>query len=179
MADNTFPIDWRDQPCFIAAIPRPLVPYVAGLLKIAENRGFWLSEGDFSRGYEAVIELEEHLMSCSILELTDRLDAQYRLLNTAIYGVTYETITTDPLVVEPPIAPHVTVDIHDYESIMGRLERMIQLVDNRIAGTETPLYSDLPGIKQQLEDLIAAVEASAADDTEVLETLISILGALA
>jgi len=173
MASNTFPEDWRDQPCFLVAIPRPLVPYVAGLLKIGEQRGFWASEVDYTRGYTAIIELEECLMTTCLDVLLQQNDALYRLLNTSLLGVAYTTVSEDPLVVTPAIAPHVNLDIHDQDSLMGRIDRLTQLIDNRIAGTETPLYDALPGIKQQLETIIAAL----GDDTD-LATIISDLEAL-
>jgi len=159
MANNTFPEDWRDQPCFLVSIPRPLVPYVGGLMKIAENRGFWASDIDFSRGYTAVIELEGCLMSTCLDVLLQQNDALYRMLNTALLGVAYTTVSEDPLVVTPAIAPHVNLDIHDQDSLMGRLDRLTQLIDNRIAGTETPLYDALPGVKQQLEAMTEAEKA--------------------
>jgi len=179
MMKATFPSDWRDQPCYLAKIPLPLVPFVAGLLKMLENRGFWASETDYEQGYAATVETEACLMALCLDVLVQQNDALYRLLNTALLGVAYTTVTEDPLVVTPAIAPHVNLDIHDQDSLIGRIDRLTQLVDNRLAGTETPLYDQLPGIKQQLEDLIAAVEASAAEDEDVLNTLISILGALA
>lgn len=172
MANNTFPSDWRDQPCFLVNIPRPLVPYVGGLLKIAEQRGFWASQQDYIDGYTAVVELEECLMSTCLDVLLEKHDEQYRLLNTAIFGVTYATVSEDPLVVTPAIAPHVTLDVHDQDSIMGRLDRLTQLVDNRLAGTETPLYDALPGIKQQLESIIAAL----GDDTDLAEIISQLEG---
>jgi len=172
MANNTFPSDWRDQPCFLVTIPRPLVPYVGGLLKIAEQRGFWASQQDFIDGYTAVVELEECLMSTCLDVLLEKHDEQYRLLNTAIFGVTYAIVSEDPLVVTPAIAPHVTLDVHDQDSIMGRLDRLTQLVDNRLAGTETPLYDALPGIKQQLESIIAAL----GDDTDLAEIISQLEG---
>jgi len=170
MANNTFPEDWRDQPCFIVAVPRPLVPYVGGLLKIMEQRGFWQSTPDYARGYTAVIELEECLMAACLNELFEKQDALYRMVNTALFGVTYATVSDDPLVVTPAIAPHVTLDIHDQDSLLGRVDRLTQLVDNRLAGTETPLYDELPGIKQQLEDIIAAMGED-VDLTEVISNL--------
>lgn len=154
---ETFPEDWRDQPCFLVTVPRPLVPFVSGLLKIAEKRGFWASEEDFTRGYTAIIELEACLMGLCLDVLVEQNNAMYRLLNTALLGVLYETVSEDPLVVTPAIAPHVNLDVHDQDSLIGRIDRLTQLVDNRLAGTETPLYDQLPGIKQQLEDIIAAL----------------------
>ncbi len=174
MANNTFPEDWRDQPCFIVAIPRPLVPFVGGLLKITEQRGFWASTDDYLRGYTAVFELEGCLMATCLDVLLQQNDAIYRMLNTGIFGVTYATITEDPLVVTPAIAPHVTLDVHDQDSIMGRLDRLAQLIDNTVNGTETPLYSYTPNVKEQLQTIIDAL----GDDTD-LATIISDLEAIA
>jgi len=170
MANNAFPEDWRTQPCFLVSIPRPLVPFVGGLLKIAENRGFWASPEDFTRGYTAIIELEECLMTTCLDVLLQQNDALYRLINTAVLGQAYTVVTEDPLVVEPAIEPLVTLDILDQDSLMGRIDRLTQLVDNRLAGTETPLYDELPGVKQQLEEIIAAL-GEGTDLTEVISNL--------
>jgi len=170
MAGNTFPDDWRDQPCFLVSIPRPLVPYVGGLLKMLENRGFWASEANYERGYAAVVELEGCLMSTCLDVLLEQNNALYRLLNTAVLGQAYTTVTVDPLVVTPAIEPHIDLTILDQDSLMGRIDRLTQLIDNRIAGTETPLYDALPGIKQQLEEVIAAI-GEGTDLTEVISNL--------
>jgi hypothetical protein len=174
MALNTFPEDWREQPCFIVAIPRPLVPYVGGLLKIAEMRGFWASSDDYQRAYSAVVELERCLMSTCLSDLIEQNNALYRLVNTALLGQAYTVVSDDPLVVTPAIAPSVDLTILDQDSLIGRIDRLTQLLDNRLAGTDTPLYSDLPGIKQQLESIIAAL----GDDSD-LATIISDLEAIA
>lgn len=170
MAKNTLAEDWRDEPCFLVSIPRPLVAYVGGLLKIAEKQGFWASQADYLRGYTAITELEACLMTACLDVLFQKQDELYRLVNTAMLGVAYTTVSEDPLVVTPAIAPHVNLDIHDQDSLIGRIDRLTQLVDNRLAGTETPLYDALPGIKQQLEDIIAAL-GEGTDLTEVISNL--------
>lgn len=178
MANNTMPEDWREQPCFLVSIPRPLVPYVGGLLKMAERSGFWQSQDDFVRGYEAVTELEACLMSTCLDVLLEKQDALYRLVNTSLRGQAYTVVTADPLVVTPAIEPTVDLTILDQDSLLGRLDRLTQLIDNRIAGTETPLYDELPGIKQQLEAIIAAL-GEGTDLTEVIGDLELIIAALA
>ena len=170
MANNTFPEDWREEPCFLVSIPRPLVPYVGGLLKILEMRGFWVSEADYVSGLTATLELEECLMSTCLDVLMEKQDALYRLINTSLRGQVYETVTPDPLVVSPSIEPHVPLEYVHYDSLLGRIDRLTQLVDNRLAGTETPLYDELPGIKQQLEAIIAAI-GEGTDLTEVISQL--------
>jgi hypothetical protein len=109
-------------------------------------------------------------MSTCLDILIQQQEAQYRLLNTAIFGQLYTTVTPDPLVVSPAIEPHVSLEMLNQDSIMGRLDRLTQLVDNRLAGTETPLYDELPGIKQQLEEIIAAL-GEGTDLTEVISNL--------
>jgi hypothetical protein len=170
MANNTFPVDWRDQPCFLIATPRPLVPYVTGLLKILESPGFWQSEADYIRGYTAAIEWEECAMTTCLDVLLEKQDAMYRLLDTALRGTAYTVVSEDPLVVEPAIEPIVELGFVDQLSLMGQVDQLTQLLDNRLAETDTPLYSDLPGIKQQLEDIIAAL-AEPVDLSSVISEL--------
>jgi hypothetical protein len=178
MPDNYFPEDWREQPCFLVSIPRPLVPFVGGLLKIGEQEGFWATTEDFKRGYTAITELEACLMTTCLDVLLQQNDALYRLLNTAVLGQAYTVVSGDPLVVEPAIEPVVTLEILDQDSLMGRIDRLTQLIDNRISGTATTLYTDLPGIKQQLEEILAAI-GEGTDLTTVISDLELIIGALA
>jgi hypothetical protein len=148
------------------------VPYVAGLLKIGENRGFWASEADYISGYTAIIELEECLMTTCLDVLLEKQDDLFRLINTAVRGQLYTVVSENPLVVTPAIEHAVELGFIDQDSVFGQLDRLTQLVDNRLAGTETPLYADLPGIKQQLEDIIAAL----GDDTDLTEIISQLEG---
>lgn len=179
MANNTFPVDWRDEPCFLVAIPKPLVPFVGGLMRILEQRGFWATQADFVRGYTAVTEFERCLMATCLDVLLQQNDAMYRMLNTALMGVAYTTVSTDPLVVTPAIAPHINLDIHDEDSFMGRIDRLTQMLDNRIAGTDTPLYADLPGLKQQLQSILDAIGSGDTDVSSILAQIELVVGLLA
>jgi hypothetical protein len=144
-----------------------------------ETRGFWLSDADYLRGYTAVTELEECLMATCLDVLLQQNDALYRLVNTAVYGVAYATTSTDPLIVEPAIAPHVTTDIHDYESIMGKLENMLQLVDNSLNGTATPHYDNPPSVRDKLQEVIDALSTEDTDLGSILTQLELIAAAVA
>jgi hypothetical protein len=168
---ETFPEDWREQPCFLVTVPLPLVPYVGGLLKILELRGFWASDTDYLRGYTATIELEECLMSTCLDVLLEKQDALYRLINTGIFGQPYELVTSDPLVVTPDILPFVTVENFDQDSIMGRLDRVTQLIDNSINGTEVPIYAYEPSVKALLQSVIDALGSDTTDLEGILAQL--------
>lgn len=179
MAQNTMPEDWRDEPCFLVSIPRPFVPYAAGLLKIAESRGFWATEDDYVRGYEVVTELERCMLMACLNDLFDKQDALYRLVNTALRGETYSVVTEDPLVIEPTIQPFVELGFVDQNSLLGYLDRQTQLVDNTINGTETPLYTYSPSVKEQLQAIIDALAAEDTDLGDLLTQLELIAGLLA
>lgn len=165
---QTFPADWREQPCYVVAIPRPLVPYVGGLLKLLEQSGLWATTEDYQSAYTATVELEGCLMATCLSDLLESNDRLYRMLNTALFGVTYETVDTDPLVVSPAILPYVDLTVYDQDSLMGRLDRLTQLTDNTFNGTETPLYDYTPSVKAQLQTII---DGMAADDTELADIL--------
>jgi len=179
MANNTLPEDWRDQPCFLVAVPRPLVPYVGGLLKIAESRGFWATQDDFLRGYAAVTELEACLMAACLDTLFEKQDALYRMLDTALFGTTYTVESTDPLVVTPEIAPTHELAFSDRDSVLGRLSNIADVVDNAINGTETPVYDYSPSVKDKLQAIVDAINALDTDDSDLLAELEVIAGLLA
>lgn len=118
-------------------------------------------------------------MATCLSDLLERQDALYRLVNTGIFGVTYATVSTDPLVVTPAIAPHVTLDVHDQDSIMGRLDRVTQLIDTSVNGTETPLYTYDPSVKALLQGIIDALGTEDTDLGSLLTQLELIAGLLA
>jgi hypothetical protein len=141
------------------------------LLKILEQRGFWASNADFLDGYTATVELEGCLMATCLTVLLENQDALYRLVNTALFGQTYETTSDDPLIVSPGIEPWVTLDVLDQDSIMGRLDRVTQLIDNSINGTETPLYTYDPSVKALLQSVIDALGSDTTDLEGILAQL--------
>jgi hypothetical protein len=118
-------------------------------------------------------------MATCLSDLLEQNDALYRMVNTALFGVTYSTVTTDPLVVTPPIAPHVTLDVHDQDSLLGRIDRLTQLIDNTINGTETPLYTYDPSVKALLQSIIDALAADDTDLSSILAELEVVAGLLA
>ncbi len=179
MANNTFPEDWEAEPCFLVAIPRPLVPFVGGLMRILEQPGFWATQADYVRGYTAVTQFERCLMSTCLDVLLAQNDALYRMLNTALMGVAYTTVSTDPLVVTPAIASHINLDIHDQDSLMGRVDRLTQLLDSSINGTDTPLYTIDPAVRPLLQSILSAIGTGETDVSSILTEVELVVGLLA
>ena len=167
----TFPTDWREQPCFLVSVPAPLVQYVGGLLKMLELRGFWADDTDYLNGYTATVELEGCLMSTCLNVLLEQNEALYRLINTSVRGQSYTVVTTNPLVVTPAIDPAVDLTILDQDSLLGRIDRLTQLLDNTINGTAVPLYAYTPSVKALLQSVIDALAADDADLSSILSEL--------
>jgi hypothetical protein len=112
-------------------------------------------------------------------EITDRQDALYRMLDTAMFGTEYSVIESDPLVVDPEIAPTHALTIERSDSLLGRAEDMRQLLRNALNGTSTPLYDRANGVRDLLEQLLTAMEATDDLDPEMLARLAEIVTALA
>lgn len=177
MANNTFPEDWREQPCFLVAVPRPLAPYVGGLMRIAEYRGFWSSDDDYYRGYTAVIEFEGCLMATCLQDFIRLQESQYRMLDLALFGKEYSVVDEETGNVTPGIPlVHEAIFNADFGVLAG-VDRLTQLVDNTVNGTATALYSYDPSVKALLQSIIDALGAEDTDIGEVI-TKLEVIAAL-
>lgn len=174
-----FPPLYDTAPCYLVAINRELIPYVAGLLKIMEKRGFWLSNDDYERGYNAVVALEGCMMAACLNDLFARQDALYRMLDTALYGTEYTIVSTDPLVVTPDIPAARAITFADQDSLLGRADRIVKLVDNAVNGATNDLYSLSPSVKDLLQGIIDALGTGDTDLGDLLSELEIIAALLA
>lgn len=174
-----FPAEYDTAPCYIIAINRELVPYIGGMLKVMERKGFWATEDDYHRGYNAVVALEGCLMATCLNDLLQKQDALYRMLDSALFGTVYSITSTDPLVVTPDIPPVRAISDATQDSALGRIDRLTQLLDNAINGTETPLYDLSPSVKALLQSIIDALGTDNTDLGELLTQLEAIAALLA
>lgn len=165
--------------CEIAIFPVAVVPFALGALEYRIPRYVW-ADDSYLRGLQLVRSMQMAILCGGVKEITDRLDNLYRLHAGALYGTEYSVVSTDPeLVIEPAIESFHSLDFENENSIFGRLEDSRQLLQNALNGTETPLYSDTPGIRELLANLITAVEAGNTSDEDMLAQLIQIAGLLA
>lgn len=170
----TLPENINESPCFLVPMPAALIPLVAGALKHFEDRRVWSSDEDHEQAYNVFAELQGCFMKLCAEELIESNNRLYRMLDTAIFGVGYVVTSTDPLVVEPGIPPQRTMGIYGEDSILGRMERTKQLLENALNGTETPNYDRSNGIRDLLEQLTAAIQQTGQLDDDMLNKLAEI-----
>lgn len=176
----TFPTDYAERKCYLVPINASLIPFVAGALKLFEERRSWHSDEEHEQAFNAFLELEICMTRLCIDDLIESNDRLYRMLGTALYGTEYTVVSTDPmLIVEPPIEATHSIYFENPDSILGRMEDMRQLLQNALNGTETSLYAEPLGVRELLANLITAVEAGGASDADMLAELIQIAGLLA
>lgn len=167
----TFPTDYAERSCYLVPINASLIPYVAGALRFFEKRGTWATPADYEAGYNAFAELQGCMMRLCIDALIESNDRLYRMIDTALYGTAYEVLAAEPLEVEPAIFPTHPLVISDPDSILGRMEDSRQLLQNALNGTATPIYDRPDGVRDLLEQLKAAIEASGELDDDMLAKL--------
>lgn len=176
---QTFPSDWEAQPCVLAAVPVPLAPYVGGLLKILENRGFWQSEDDFQNGYAATVSVQECLMTSCLDALIESNNQIYRLLDTIHNGQLYAASGDTPDTISPAIPLVPPRGIVNDNSMMGRSQIVIEALESFIAGSDTPHFSGTPNVHALLQAIIDALTAEGTDLGDLLTQLELIAGLLA
>lgn len=155
-----------------------VVPFALAALEYRMPKYVW-AEDSYLRGTQLIRGLQMALLCGGLQQITDRQDALYRMVDSALFGTVYSVVETEPLlIVAPEIPPVHDLTIIDPLSMIGRMDDMSQLLQNALNGTDTPNYSDTPGIRQLIADLIAAIEAGEANDEEMLANLVQIAGLL-
>lgn len=173
------PAELATSPCYLVPIPAALIPLVAGALKHFEDRRSWNSDEEYERAYNAFAEVQANMLSLCVAQLIESNDRLYRLLNTALFGQAYTIETADPLLVLPAIAPARDLVIADPASVLGRMERLQQLLENALNGTETAQYDRPEGVRDLLAQLLEAIQQGDSLDVDMLAQLQAIAGLLA
>jgi len=165
--------------CEVVIYPVAVVPFALAALEYRIPVYVW-EDASYARGVQLVRSLQMALLCGGVKEITERQDALYRMLGTAIYGTDYSVVSTDPdLVIEPPIEPTHNIDFVNPDSILGRMEDARQLAQNAMNGTSTDLYSEPLGVRELLANLITAVQESGGSNEDILAQLVNIAGLLA
>lgn len=171
----TFPAEYDQAGCYLVPINAALIPLVAGALRHFEERRSWHSDEEHQRAYNAFAELQICMTKLCAEQLIESNDRLYRMLSTALYGRQYVVQSANPLVVAPPIAPTHDLAIEHADSVLGRMERLRQLLENALNGTSTPQYNRADGVRDLLEQLITALQQSDQQlDDEILAKLTEI-----
>lgn len=165
--------------CEIAIFPVAVVPYALAALESRATRYTW-DDDSYLRGNQLIRSLQMALLCGGLKEITERQDSLYRMLDTALFGRTYEVLETIPeLIVAPAIEPTHDLAIENEDSIFGRLEDSRQLLQNALNGTITPNYDQPIGVRELLDLIKTAVEAGGSLDDDMLAKLAEIALALA
>jgi hypothetical protein len=165
--------------CEIAIFPIAVVPFALAALEFRIPPFIW-ADDSYMRGVQLIRSLQMALLCGGLKEITERQDALYRMIGTALYGTSYNVVATEPeLLVEPQIWPTHDVAIDNEDSIFGRMEDSRQLLQNAFNGTDTPNYSRPDGVRDLLEQIKVAIEAGGELDDDMLAKLAEIALALA
>jgi hypothetical protein len=175
----TFPTDYADRKCYLVPINASLIPFVAGALKHFEERRSWHSDAEHQIAYNAFLELEICMTRLCVDDLIESNDRLYRMIDTALYGTSYEVTSAEPLIVEPQIWPTHELVIANADSLLGRAEDLKQLLQNALNGTSTTLYTRENGIRDLLELIQTALDTEAGIDGDMLAKLAEIALVLA
>lgn len=169
----TFPSETYGQDGYFVYIDAALVPIVADRLAIMCERRLWDTDASYEQGYNAFAHLRGCMLSCPARELLEAHNRIYRLLDAAMYGRIYEVTDSDPLTIEPaiPDVPNLTAV---NPGLVARLALVEKLLDNMFNGTAYVEFSNTRSLRDQLDELIAAIENGGELDDDILAKLVEI-----
>jgi hypothetical protein len=168
--------------CELVEIDVEAVPYMLGALWQREQRYHWLTADDAKRGRQLLAKEGAQLLMGCTREITNRQDALYALLDRAINGTEYSVsgagTDVEPYIWAPPL-PTAPGPVYALPGLLRQAEISGRQLDNLTNGTTYDEAPDSRNIRQQLEDLIAALGEQESLDPEILAELVQILAALA
>lgn len=174
-----FPSDYDSRTCILLPVNVSMVPILAGTLVRLLSASVWANDDHHQRGYNAVAEVLGCMTGNCTQGLQQSLDRLYMLLDGALYGRQYSLANpvTGEIVPPLPVVPDTTLSVGQALAVV--LPLFQRQTHNSLTGA---VYDDAPdprGIRQQLDELIAAIQAGAADDEDVLAALLQIVALLA
>ena len=143
MGRYLFPGTYDDADCVLITINKSLIPFVAGALRIYEQRFVWESEDDFQRAYNAFVALEAQMSN----NCFERLILEIRALRGGSFPAeNWRDPTADPAAI-------------GLSTIGGAIVETANVADK------------LTLANQKLDDIKAAIEANNADAEDILAAL--------
>jgi hypothetical protein len=136
---------------YFVFVPRNFIHIWAGALIELSERWVWASDEDYELAYRTIALLRGCMLDCPAQQLIEGNKQLYRLLSSAFFGTTWSVVSTEPLVIEPPIP-----DVPDM--LMQLPGNLAQLDDARtklqtIIDTMSADDEDIAGILQQLIEI--------------------------
>jgi hypothetical protein len=163
----------------LSCVPVEALPFVLSALDLRAQKYWWLEPEDQKTGRRLMYLVSIMLLKGCGDEIVTAINQVYRLLDASINGVTY-TFTGDgtpdnPYIYNPIIGIVPTVGEADEPGQRFYLAKAMRLLDNLVNATTYTDAPDARNIRQQLDDIIAALEAEDFDPA----TIEALLGQIA
>ena len=169
--------------CELVEIDIEAIPFILSALWLKSQKYNWETNDDQRIGRQMLAKQGAYLLMGCKDEIVGAINQLYRLTdsihNGAVYGVTGAGTLEDPYIYTPPIPLVPTTQSGLEPSVKFSLEKALRLQDNLVNGTT---YTDAPddrNLRQQIEDLILAVQNQGQLDDDMLAELVQIVAALA
>lgn len=179
----------RDAPygppweCELVELDTAWIPFILSGLWQKEQRYNWTTDNDAKKARQMLAKQGASiLMGCSD-KIVDSINQLYRLTdsihNGAVYTVTGAGTVEDPFIYSPPIPLVPQTQPGAEPGVKFSLEKALRLQDNLVNGTTYTDAPDARNVRQQLEDLILAVQGQGQLDDDMLAKLVQIAALLA
>lgn len=163
----------------LSCVPIEALPFVLSALDLRAQKYWWIEAEDEKNGRRLMYLVSIMLLQGCGDEIVTAINQVYRLLDASINGTTY-TYTgvgsaVDPYVYNPAIGIVPTVGEADEPGQRFYLAKAMRLLDNLVNSTPHPDAPDTRNIREQLDQIIAALEAEDFDPA----TIEALLGQIA
>lgn len=167
--------------CEMVDIDVEAIPFMLSSLWLRAQKYWWITDDDQKYGRWLMNkEGAALLMPCS-RKITNLLEAQYNLLDATIRGemrdVTGAGTDADPYIYDPAIPQTVDPIVYLTPGLQYSAIQSLRGIENISDGRTSTNFSDVRNIRQQLEDILNALNAESDEETvELLRNIFLALG---
>lgn len=173
-------------PTELVCISPKLVPFLFGAMWLKSQKYWWVDEINALAARKILAEQASKMLEPCGQNIVDAVDRLYMLTDLIWRGTERirlgDGTPEDPFVIEPAIPPAPGTNSYEPQSGRDDIERTMQYVQSLATGEVNDYVSDTRNIRQQLEDILTAINngGAAYDDAEVqalIQQIILALGA--
>jgi hypothetical protein len=155
------------------------IPIVQGMIWLRSQKYWWQDEESARNGRQMLYEMGVSMLTNCNDEVVQAVDRLYRLQDSIHNGTVYsrsgEGTPQDPYVYNPPMPSVPLTAVYSEPGLRWNVDDLREMLANFTQGTATVNYPDVRNPRQQLQEILTAIQGMEGADTEQIENLLNLI----
>lgn len=165
--------------CATTSLAKESIPILQGMIWLRSQKYWWEDAESAKNGRRMLNELGVSMLTNCNKEVVEAIDRVYRLQDSIHNGTVYsrsgEGTLENPYIFNPPMPSVPLTAVYDEPGLRWAIDDLREMLNNFTNGVATVNYPDVRNPRQQLADILAAIQAGEEVSTEEIENLLNLI----